>query len=321
MCNSSQQLQDQKQFNFVQTGEAVLYALNGGGSELIIVTVYIENMPIKLELDTGSTYSIMALNTFEKNFKSKPIEKTSIALKSYTGEPILPTGRCDLCITYNGKTDIIKFLIIKGGGPPLLGRNFITTFKPKVAEIFSLETDQKEEIVQIFKSLFDCGLGRFIESKAKLNLKDEARPKFCKPRPVPLAIKPKVEKKLNHLVNIGVLKPVTYSDWGTPIVPVLKKNGEVRICGDFKITVNPNLIVEKYPLPRIEDIFAKLEGGVEFSKLDMSMAYQQIELDDQAKEFTTISTAKGLFQYNRLVYGLASAPAIFQKIMDKLLTF
>lgn len=63
-----------------------------------------------------------------------------------------------------------------------------------------------------------------------------------------------------------------------------------------------------------------MHGGVEFTKLDLSMAYQQIVLDQESRKYTTISTSKGLFQYTRLIYGLASAPAIFQRIMDTLLT-
>lgn len=69
-----------------------------------------------------------------------------------------------------------------------------------------------------------------------------------------------------------------YCEFGTVVVPVLKKTGDVRICGDFKVTLNPHLKVEKNPLPRIEDLFSKLHGGKEFAKIDLSMAYQQIEL-------------------------------------------
>ena len=77
--------------------------------------------------------------------------------------------------------------------------------------------------------------------------------------------------------------------------------------------------VEKYPLPRIEDIFSRLHGGEEFTKLHLSMAHQQVTLSQESRKYTTISTSKSLFQYTRLIYGLASAPAIFQRIMDTLL--
>ena len=62
-----------------------------------------------------------------------------------------------------------------------------------------------------------------------------------------------------------------------------------------------------------------LNGGQHFTKLDLSEAYLQIELDDESKQFLVINTHKGLYRFNRLPYGVASAPAIFQKVMDEVL--
>ena len=99
-------------------------------------------------------------------------------------------------------------------------------------------------------------------------------PRF-KPRPV-LALRGELETELNMLQAQGVIQPVEHSDWVAPIVPVLKVNGEVRICGDYKLTVNVAAKVNKYPIPYIDDLLSKLSGGVLYSKLDMSHAYQQI---------------------------------------------
>ena len=85
----------------------------------------------------------------------------------------------------------------------------------------------------------------------------------------PYAIKLKVEKELGRLVKSGVMEPVSTSEWATPIVPVMKKDGTPRICGDFKVTVNPFLIAEQYPLPLIDDLFAGLAGEKKFSKIDL----------------------------------------------------
>ena len=132
-------------------------------------------------------------------------------------------------------------------------------------------------------------------------------------------MKVKIEEELNRLVSLGILQPVQFSDWATPIVPVLKSDKSVRICGDFKITVNPVSKLDRYPIPRIEHLFATLGGGTTFTKLDMSEAYQQIELEDSSRQCTVINTHKGLFQYNRLPFGISSAPAIFQRVMESLL--
>jgi hypothetical protein len=107
---------------------------------------------------------------------------------------------------------------------------------------------------------------------------------------------------------------VTHSEWATPIVAVSKADGRVRICGDFKVTVNPHLKVNQYPLPKAEDIFTTLAGGKKSSKLDMSQAYLQMKLHPESLKFCTINTHKGLYQYTRLPFGIASAPALFQKM-------
>jgi len=78
---------------------------------------------------------------------------------------------------------------------------------------------------------------------------------------VPYASRPKVEEELRRLQSEGVLTKVEWSEWGTPIVPVLKRDGSVRICGDCKVTVNSELQAGQYPLPRIGDIFPRLACG------------------------------------------------------------
>ena len=77
--------------------------------------------------------------------------------------------------------------------------------------------------------------------------------------------------------------------------------------------------VESYPLPRINDLLASLTGGKVFSKLDLSHAYLQLPLDEKSKEYVTITTHKGLFRYNRMPFGVALAPAIFQRTMERIL--
>ena len=78
----------------------------------------------------------------------------------------------------------------------------------------------------------------------QLHLKQDAVPKFVKARPVAFALRPKVEQVLDKLEKQNILIPVQISDWASPVVPVLKKDGRVRICGDFKVTLNSCLQVD-----------------------------------------------------------------------------
>ena len=99
----------------------------------------------------------------------------------------------------------------------------------------------------------------------------------------------------------------------------VKKDGSVRVCGDFKVTINPQLEVDEYPLHRIDDIYASLGGGTLFSVIDLRHAYLQMEVEEQSRPFLTINTTHGLYQYQRLPYGVASAPAVWQRAMDQVL--
>ena len=121
------------------------------------------------------------------------------------------------------------------------------------------------------------------------------------------------------MLKLGVIEKVNYSDWAAPIVPVPKPDGSIRICGDYKVTINPSLLVDHFPVPKAEDLFSTLAGGKKYSKLDLSQANQQVLLEPDSRKYVTINTHKGLYRYNRLPYGVASAPAVFQQIMEKLL--
>ena len=155
--------------------------------------------------------------------------------------------------------------------------------------------------------------------RAHLTLKEGVKPKFCRPRSVPFAIKETVAREIDRLEENGTLRRVEHSEWGTPIVPVPKKDGNIRICGDFKVTLNPALQVEQYPLPKPSDLLASLSGGQRFTKLDLSSAYHQILLDDDSSKLVAINTHKGVCEYTRLPFGVASALALFQRAMDSIL--
>uniref|UniRef100_A0A5S6R3L9 RNA-directed DNA polymerase n=2 Tax=Trichuris muris TaxID=70415 RepID=A0A5S6R3L9_TRIMR len=129
-----------------------------------------------------------------------------------------------------------------------------------------------------------------------------------------------VKKEIDRLTESGIWIPVKSSVWAAPIVIVPKSTGSIRICGDFKLSVNSQLEVEHYPIPRIEEIFHKLGKGQTFTKIDLADAYLQIELDDESKIFMVVNTPFGLYQYQRLPFGVASAPSIFQRFMDQLVS-
>ena len=140
-----------------------------------------------------------------------------------------------------------------------------------------------DDLLQQHQNLFHDQLGTLKGFHARLAVDLTAQPCFFKPRPVPYVLKEKVEKELEPLQGLGIIKPVSFSDWAAPIVPVVKSDTNIRICGDYKVTINQASQTDSYPLPHVDDLFAALSGGTIFTKLDLSHAYQQILLDEDSK--------------------------------------
>lgn len=173
-----------------------------------------------------------------------------------------------------------------------------------------------QNLLEKYKSISELGLTKITELQAKLTLKTGAKPVFIKARPLPFKVKPLVEAELDNLEKEGILVKTSTSEWATPIVPVLKSNNTVRICGDFKITLNPQLQIDDHPLPTVDELFATMAGGQKFSKIDF-----QMEVTTENQPLLTINTHKVLYQCTRLLYGVASTPAIlWQREMENILT-
>lgn len=152
-----------------------------------------------------------------------------------------------------------------------------------------------------------------------LILKD-VKPIFHKPVPVPFAFREKVVEELKKLESQGVIKKVENSLWGTPLVPVLKSNDkDVRVCANYKITINNYLEDFNHPLPRIDEIFVALQGCQTFTKLDFLNAYNQPVLDEDPSNLLSWSAPCGIFKVLRLPDGTKPACSIFQSIVEKVL--
>ena len=136
---------------------------------------------------------------------------------------------------------------------------------------------------------------------------------------MPFAVKDKVEKTLKAQVAEGKLIPVETSEWAAPIVVVHKQDGDIRICGDFKLTVNPVICPHVYPLPSPEELFSALANGESYLKLDLARAYKQMKVMESSQPLLTINTHMGLFKYAKLPFGISTAPSLWQRAMAQVL--
>lgn len=291
----------------------------------IVVSVTLSNVDTTMEVDTGATLSVMSEETYNRLWDPdiRPLLRPSSAqLTTYTGEKISVIGTINVDVSYQHQQHKLQLLIVPGTGPSLLGRDWLQHINldwTRVNLLHSSPDKRIDEVLAKYPSVFKDDLGEIQGATATLNVDSSKPPRFYKARPVPYSLRTKVEAELTRLQDMGVISPVQFSDWAAPIVPVVKRDGKIRICGDYKLTINAISKTDSYPLPRIEDIFASLSGGKSFTKLDLAHAYQQIPLAEDSKKYTTINTHKGLFRYNRLPFGVASAPAIFQRGMESIL--
>ena len=283
-----------------------------------------------MELDTGAARSIISKSTFESLFASpvRPqIQPTNLVLRKYGNVQIPLAGEVVVKATYRNITQSVSLVVTNEEGPNLLGRNWIKVFKISLANHIvmcnsvsnvSLKKRVDKEI-DVFTDLFRTELGTFRPHSVVIDLDSNVPPRFLKARPIPYALKSKIDEELDRLLKERVIEPVSFSDWACPMVPVVKPNGKIRICGDYKLTANKAIRTDSYPLPIPQELLSTLSGGKFFAKLDMSHAYNQLCLDDTSKPCTTINTHRGLFRYNRLCFGVSTAPGIFQRTMETLL--
>ena len=263
------------------------------------------------------------------------ISSTNTILRKYGNIPMKLAGEVKVTVQYKEVSKLLILLIVDETGPSLLGRDWIHALQfPFLHNLVSnpgpssnidsvkdspISEAEIESVLGEFPDLFRNGLGTFKDLEVSIDIDESVQPRFFKPRPVPFSLKAKIDTELDNLIRDNIIQPVKYSRWAAPVVPVVKPNGNIRICGDYKLTCNKAIKMDTYPLPKVQELFAKLAGGKLFAKLDISQAYHQLCIDENSKKYTTINTHRGLFMYNRLCFGISSAPALFQRQMEIIL--
>lgn len=292
------------------------------------VPALVNGKQLDFQIDTAAGISAVSDKLYLDKFNDVPLEKPDTHISSYEGARMKLIGM--MRVTLNVKNNIIRarVYVVERGGPPILGRAELKRLGyehgfTKAKEIHQIKeirkTPSAQQLCDEFADLLDGKLGTYACGKIKLKLKPDSVPKFVKPRPVPFAFQEQYDKEFDALEELGVITPTDASEWGTPVVPVLKPNGKIRICGDYKTTINQHLADVKHPLPRVEEIFSQMKGGKLFTKLDLCRGYNQFVLDDESKKLVALSTHRGVYVMNRMPFGIAPASGIFQREIEKVL--
>lgn len=236
---------------------------------------------------------------------------------AYNGKTIELFGETNLRVSYNDKIFTHKFLVVPNK-INLLGRDLCKQLGIKI--LLPDQVNFTRDIQSEFKEFLSDSYCSNVKETVQLEVDKNATPIYAKSRPVPVKLRDKLKGELQRLVGDGKLTRVFKSKWASPIVTVFKKDGSLRICGDFSATVNRFLDPVQTPLPTVDDTISRIGKATVFSKIDLSQAFLQIPLDDQSKQYTVINTPEGLFQYNYLPFGLTASPGLFQSFLTQTLS-
>lgn len=289
------------------------------------VEATLAGMPIRMQVDTGASFSIVNECTWRSLRSRLPraaLQPVRLTLRTWTETPVLLLGQVTLPVRYKEVNRDLCVIVAKGNGPNLLGRDWLAPLNIKMNINFvssAIDSEMNRAIEKKHEEVFRDGLGTYRGHPVAIHLKTGATPKFLKARPVPFAIKERVEKEIDRLEGEGVLRPTSYSEWATPVVPIIKKSGDVRLCGDYRSTVNETTESDTYPMPTANEVFATVAGGRYFTTLDLERAYTQVVVDEDTSKLLTLNTCKGLYTVHRLAFGVKACPGIFQRLMSSLL--
>ena len=180
------------------------------------------------------------------------------------------------------------------------------------------ETTTVPDVRNRFRKVFR-GLGSLGEPYL-IKLKEDAAPySLFTPRNVAIPLREQVRNELERMESLNVVSKVTQpTDWCAGMVVVPKRSGEVRICVDLK-PLNECVLREVYLIPKVDETLAQLSGASVFSKLDANSGFWQIPLAEESKHLTTFITPFGRYWFNKLPFGISSAPELFQRRMGQIL--
>ena len=280
--------------------------------------VTLDGHPCEFKLDTGAEVTI--LSDKDWSLKKHKLTLTKQNLGGPGGTKLEVLGSFEGALEISGRKHKETVYVLKNQASSLLSKracealDLLRTSK-EVYEVTPTETPNfKAEFPELF-----TGLGRFKE-ECHITLREGASP-MClyTARKVPHPLLPQVEKELKSMVEQGVISPVTEpTQWCSGMVPVPKSNGRVRICVDLT-SLNKAVIREIHPMKSVDENLAKLRGSSFYSKLDANSGFWQIPLNEHSQLLTTFISPFGRFCFNRLPFGISSAPEIFQRMMSSIL--
>ena len=286
------------------------------GSDPWTVTVSLNTQTVEFHIDTGADVTVIPEKLYKK-LKTSQLQNCGKSLVGPSKEALNVLGKFKATLTHGRDFVEQDIYVVKGLRKPLIGRPAIIALQlvNRVNTINSV----KQQIVDQNPDLFQ-GLGT-IEEEYTIVLKADAKPyALATPRRIPIPLKSSVEQELKCMQQLGVICKVDEpTEWCAGMVVVPKSNGQVRICVDLT-KLSQNVCRERHILPSVEQTLAQLQGAHVFSEIDANSGFWQIKLSKESALLTTFITPVGRFCFNRLPFGITSAPEFYQKKMSHILS-
>ena len=182
------------------TNHVTLFQVLDEGKCPIMVDIEVEKCVIPMEVDTGAAVSLVSSSLYQRLFPGLPLESSKLVLTTYTGEQLKLLGERMVEVKYGTQSKHLTLRVVEGSGPSLLGRDWLKEVKLDWRSIgmasINWEKSQVHTLLSKYSSVFEEGLSVMNTFKARLHLKPGCKPKFCKARIVPFALKPAVEAEL-----------------------------------------------------------------------------------------------------------------------------
>lgn len=315
-----------------QSSVSMIYGISNG-NESVKCILDVEGQKLEMEVDTGACASIISQTEYQNKFSKNKLaynKNTNYNLLTVVGNQIKVEGKLDVRVSHTGRDFNLPLIIVAGSYPgrPIMGRNWLDRIFPNWRTWYGCNTISQVNLNTSFVELVKTKYPKIVEKelsapiqdfKVDLVLKENKVPKFCAAYSVPYNLKEKVEEEIRRLCKEGILVPIKYSKYASPIVVVPKSNGSIRLCIDGKVNLNECLEMQHYPLPLAEDIIVEMQGCEYFSVIDMTGAYLQVLVSEESQKYLVVNTSLGLFAFTRLPFGISIASSAFQSILDQIL--
>ncbi|MDY6929942.1 MAG: RNase H-like domain-containing protein [Pseudomonadota bacterium] len=269
-------------------------------------------------VDTGSSESIIPVTVLHAIDSNATVQSTNVRIHGVTGHKLKLLGQVNLPVQQRDKSYVSVRFLVAAHSPSILGLHALRQLDKQVT--LATTTTVEAKTTALRRLVDQCSQNTGGMRVPAVHLQADGEPIFLKRRIIPYGQRDGVQQSLNKMETSGIITKIESSAWATPIVVAMKSDGQTpRLCGDYRLTLNPRLRRCSSTTMEPEDFMKMLLGCTVFSKIDLADAYLQIPLAPESRHLTTINTPWGLYQYNYLPFGLHVSSGIFQAAIDDVL--